>query len=204
MEPGRACGSSQCDGSTLGSTLLESAAFRGLFTPTPRRGAHCWMRSARQRRAGYRPFWKGCWKSTTRTHASDLQCFQELLLFAAARLVIRLGDGTADLQVVEGGAIGGRRPPQCPVIYSDTSINISGLPTWILQRICPNDSRSRKLTFVGKLLFTLGLKWAVSVRFMELTLSATFLLDHLLLAIRQGERWVFSFDKCYYTKHYNI
>lgn len=116
-------------------------------------------------------------------NASDRQYLREQLLFAAARLLIRLGDGTADLQVAEGGATGGRRPPQCPVIYSDTSINISGLQLGYYSEFT--------LMFVVELPFTLCLKWAVSVRFMELTLSATFLLDHLLLEIRQDERSVF-------------
>lgn len=103
-------------------------------------------------------------------NASDFQYLREQLLSAAARHVVRLGDGTADLQVAEGGATGGRRPPQCPVIYSDTSINISGLQLGSFSEFA--------LMFVAKLLFTLCLKWAVSVRFMELTLSATSLLDH--------------------------
>lgn len=56
MEPERACGSSPGDGSTLSS----------LLTSTPRRSAHCWMRTPRQRRAGYRRFWRLCRRSTTR------------------------------------------------------------------------------------------------------------------------------------------
>lgn len=122
MELGRACSSSPGDGSTLSSTLLKSAAFSSLLTSTPRRSAHCWMRTPRQRRAGYRRFWRLYWRST----ASVIFSFYGKCWFlrqAAAHLIC-LGDGTADLQVAEGGATDGRRPPERLVIYSDYFITI--------------------------------------------------------------------------------
>lgn len=122
------------------------------------------MRSVRLRRAGCRRCFslkKGdAGRAQTRLIFST---YRNSCFFAAARLVIRLGDGTADLQVEEGGATGGRRPPRCPVIYRDTSINISGLQLGSYSEF--------SLMFVVKLLFTLCLRWAVSVRFMELTFS---------------------------------
>lgn len=159
----RACGS------TLGSTLLKSAALCGLFTPN---SAHCWMRC--QRRAGRRRFlWKkkgggDAGRAQTRLTSSTYRnsCF--------LRLVIRLGDGTADLQVAGGGATGGGRPPQCPVIYSDTSINISGLGSY------------SKFS----LMFVVNLLCAYDGQFRSVLWNWHFLLDHLLLAIRQD-------DKCF-------
>lgn len=156
MEPGP--GRAAPQRSTLGSTLLESAAFRGLFTPnSAARTVEC----APRVRGAPLP-------DVSEDDAAGAQrVWCSVLTGTAAFCVIGLGDGTADLQVAEGGATGGRRPPQCPVIYSHTSINISGLQLG-------SYSEFALIMFVVKLLFTLCLKRAASVCFMELTLSATF------------------------------